>query len=127
LLIVLADKDPYDLDALRSALDAPDREILTVADGANVVVLAAARSPDVVIVAASIGRMGGFAVSRQLKTMADTGEIREPVVIVLLERDADGWVADWSRCDAYLTKPADPLEVDELVRKLTSQGAPAQS
>jgi DNA-binding NarL/FixJ family response regulator len=125
VLIVLADKDPYDLAALRSALDAPGREIVTVADGENVVILAAARAPDVVVVGASIGHMGGFAVSRELKTMADTGEIREPKVIVLLERDADAWVANWSRCDAYLTQPADPVEVDELVRNLVGEGAPA--
>jgi DNA-binding response OmpR family regulator len=127
LLIVLADKDPYDLDALRSALDAPGREIVTVADGGNVVILAAARAPDVVIVGASIGHMGGFAVSRELKTMADTGEIREPKVIVLIEREADAWLAGWSRCDTYLVKPVDPLDVDDLVRKLVSEGAPAPS
>ena len=115
MLLVLADKDPYDLAALRSGLSAPDREIVEVRDGGNVVTLAHARGPDVVVVAASVGQMGGFAVSYELKTMADQGKIKDPLVIVLLERSADAWLAGWSRCDAWRVKPADPAEIDEII------------
>jgi CheY-like chemotaxis protein len=118
VLVVLADKDPYDIAALRSGLTSPDREIVEVSDGPNVVTLAHARSPDVVVVAASIGQMGGFAVSYELKTMADEGVIKDPKVIVLLERSADSWLAGWSRCDAWRVKPADPAEIDEIITDL---------
>jgi DNA-binding NarL/FixJ family response regulator len=123
VLVVLADKDPYDLAALRSGIDAPDREIVEVSDGPNVVTLAHARGPDVVVVAASIGQMGGFAVSRELKTLADEGRIPDPKVIVLLERAADAWIAGWSRCDAWRVKPVDPAEIDEIISDLV--GAPS--
>ncbi len=123
MLLVLADKDPYDLGALRSGLSSPDREIVEVSDGPNVVTLAHARSPDVVVVAASIGQMGGFAVSYELKTMADEGVIKDPKVIVLLERSADSWLAGWSRCDAWRVKPVDPTEIDEIIIDLV--GAPS--
>lgn len=124
MLLVLADKDPYDLAALRSGLSAPDREIVEVKDGPNVVTLAHARGPDVVVVAASIGQMGGFAVSYELKIMADEGQIKDPVVIVLLERSADAWLANWSRCDAWRVKPVDPAEIDEIITDLLA-AAPA--
>ncbi len=121
MLIVVADHDPYDLLALQAGLVSPDREVLVVEDGDNIVTLALARSPDVVVVGSSIGHMGGFAVSRELKMLSDTGTIVEPKVIVLLERDADGWLADWARCDAHLTKPVDPADVDRVVRELVGE------
>lgn len=118
MLVLVADKDPYDLDALKAGLEADDCEVVTTADGPVVLKLASSRSPDAVVAAASLGRMGGFAVSRELKRRSDSGEIREPVVIVLLEREADSWLAAWSRCDAWLTEPVDPADVDQLVRDL---------
>lgn len=124
MLLVLADKDPYELAVLRSGLASPEREIVEVRDGPNVVTLAHARGPDVVVVAASIGQMGGFAVSYELKTMADEGKIKDPKVIVLLERSADAWLANWSRCDAWRVKPVDPAELDEIITDLVAP-APA--
>jgi DNA-binding response OmpR family regulator len=121
VLIVLADKDPYELQALQACLAAPDREVLVLADGDNIVTLAESRSPDVVVVGQSLGHMGGFAVSRELKMLADTGAIREPKVLILLDRLADEWIADWSRCDAHITKPVDPAEVDRVVRELVGE------
>lgn len=118
MLILLADKDPYDLQALQAGLAAPDREIVIVSDGESLVRLAEERSPDVVVVGSSLGQMGGLAVSRELKMLADTGAIVAPKILVILERGADSWIAEWSRCDAYLTKPVDPADVDNAVRGL---------
>ena len=123
MLLVIAEKDPNELDTLLSALESPDREIVVVEDGNNIVTLALKRSPDVVVVGSSIGHMGGFAVARELKMRQDEGTIGEVKVIVLLERSADEWLAGWSRCDAFLTKPVDPLDVDDLVRELTGAAA----
>ena len=122
-LVVVADKDPYDLQVMQAALLSADRELLIVGDGENIITIASARSPDVVVVGQSLGQMGGFAVSRELKMLADTGEIREPKIIVLLERAADAWLADWARADAHLLKPVDPAELDELIDRLVGQPA----
>lgn len=118
MLVLIADKDPYDLQAMRAALQAPDVTVVEARDGKEVLRLASEHLPDVVVVAASLGQMGGFAVSRELKTMADNGELPEPKVIVLLERDADAWLASWSLCTAYRTKPVVLEEFDSLVRSI---------
>jgi DNA-binding response OmpR family regulator len=123
VLIVIADKDPYDLQVLQAGLGAPDREVLIVADGDNVVTLAQSRRVDVAILGASLGHMGGFAVSRDLKTHADAGMLVAPKVIVMIEREADAWLANWSRCDAWLVKPVDIVALDNLVGELA--GSPA--
>ena len=122
MLLVIADKDPHELEVLRAGLTAPDREIIAFLDGDHVITLARSRSPDVVVIGASLGHQGGLAVSYELKRMADNGEITEPKVIVVLERQADSWLANWSRCDAYLVKPVDPADLDAVMTDLT--GAP---
>lgn len=118
MLVVIADKDPHDLQALKAAFESPTCEVEAGYDGRVALATTRERSPDAVVVASSLGSMGGFAVSREIKTSADLGEIREPKVIVLLERQADTWLAGWSRCDAHMVKPVDPVEVFELVRSL---------
>lgn len=120
MLIVIAEKDPYDLQALQAAFEASDCEVLAGYDGRVALTLTRARSPDAVVVASSLGSMGGFAVSREIKTSAEAGEHREPKIVVLLEREADTWLAGWSRCDAWLVKPVDPVDVADLVRELLS-------
>ena len=123
MLIAVADKDPYDLQALQAGLAAPDREVLIVADGENVVTLAESRHVDVVIVGASLGHMGGFAVSRELKMLAENGAIVAPKLIVMIEREADAWLANWSRADAWVVKPVDITALDRLIGELAA--APA--
>jgi DNA-binding response OmpR family regulator len=124
LIVVVADKDPIELAAMRGALEAPDTEVYSATDGPVVIGLAKRHEPHAVVVGASLGRMGGFAVSRELKTMAEEGDLREPWVVVLIEREADAWLAGWSRCDAWLLKPADPIDVANLVReKVSPSGA----
>ncbi|HVE92461.1 MAG TPA: response regulator [Actinomycetota bacterium] len=119
--LLLVDKNPYDLEAMRAALSSPDVEIETADDGDDALTIALERPPDVVIAASSLGQMGGFALSRELKRFGESGRIPTPRVIVLLERRQDGWLASWSRCDAWATKPVEDGELEELV------GAPTAS
>lgn len=123
MIVVIAERDPYELQALRAAFEAPDCEVLAGYDGSVALTLTRERSPEAVVVASSLGHMGGFAVSREIKTSAASGEIPDPKVVVLIERDADAWLAKWSQCDAWLTKPVDPVDVAELVLRLVSQQA----
>jgi DNA-binding response OmpR family regulator len=68
--------------------------------------------PDIVIADELASRMGAFALARSLRDDADpfTG-----VIIVLLERKHDAWLASWSGADAWYVKPADPFAVADRV------------
>lgn len=126
MLVVIAEKDPYDLEALRAAFESLDCEVLAAFDGRVAVTLARERKPEAVVLASSLGSMGGYAACREIKTSVDLGEIPEPKVVVLIEREADAWLAKWSRCDAWLVKPVDSVDVADLVRNLlTPQAASA--
>ncbi|MEX2393480.1 MAG: response regulator [Actinomycetota bacterium] len=122
MLIVLADKNPYDLQALQAGLVADDREVIIVPDGENITTLCFERSPDVIVVGSSLGKMGGFAVCRDLKQQAAQGRIkRMPKIVILLEREADSWIAKKVGADAHLVKPIDVAALDSLVADLVGQ------
>jgi hypothetical protein len=60
---------------------------------------------------------GGMGISRQLND-----EIYQcPPLLVLVARQADAWLATWSRADAVAPGPLDPLEFPELVAGLLRQ------
>jgi hypothetical protein len=45
------------------------------------------------------------------------------VIVILLERRQDAWLARWSGADAWFVKPADPFEVaDRLWELLEEKG-----
>ncbi len=57
---------------------------------------------------------GGMGISRQLKhEIADC-----PVLVVLIARQADRWLAHWSMAEATLVYPLDPLIAADVVATL---------
>ena len=120
MLIVIAERDPHDLEALRAAFQATDCEVVAAFDGRLALQLARERSPDAAVLSSSLGQLGGLACSREIKTSVQQGEIPDLKIVVLFEREADAWLAGWSRCDAWLVKPVDPQDVADLVRQLLS-------
>lgn len=120
MLVVIAERDPHDLEALRAAFTAPDCEVVAAFDGTVALALARERSPAACVLSSSLGRLGGLACSREIKTSVELGEIPDPKIVVLFEREADSWLAGWSRCDAWLVKPVDPQDVADQVRELLS-------
>ncbi|WP_020495247.1 MULTISPECIES: hypothetical protein [Sciscionella] len=67
---------------------------------------------------------GGMGVCRQLKN-----ELTEcPPIVVAVRRADDRWLATWSRADAVLVQPFDPLTAAETVAEvLRGDRAPATS
>jgi DNA-binding response OmpR family regulator len=66
---------------------------------------------------------GGMGIARQLKD-----EIyRCPPLLVLTGRVQDNWLATWSRADAAVPHPLDPIELAEAVIRLLRSRVPAQA
>ena len=66
---------------------------------------------------------GGMGIARQLKD-----EIyRCPPVLVLTGRVQDNWLATWSRAEAAVSHPLDPIELAETVIRLLRSRVPAQT
>lgn len=76
--------------------------------------------PEIVVADELASRAGAFALT---KTLRDDAEPFVGVVLILLERKHDAWLARWSGADAWFVKPADPFEVaDRLLELLEDRG-----
>jgi CheY-like chemotaxis protein len=69
---------------------------------------------DLAILDGEAAPAGGMGVCRQLKD-----EIYQcPPIIVVIGRVDDGWLATWSRADAAVSHPIDPLVLAETAARL---------
>jgi DNA-binding response OmpR family regulator len=66
---------------------------------------------------------GGMGIAKQLKD-----EIyRCPPILVLTGRPQDAWLATWSRAEAAVPHPLDPIQLSEAVVALLRSRVPARS
>ena len=80
---------------------------------------------DVIVADNDTRPSGGFHLSREVKARAQMGATMPPVML-LLARDQDRFLANWSQADAYMVKPIDPFDLEEVVRSLAG-GLPVPS
>ena len=109
LLATDADWIHEDIDA---AIAGDDIEVLRVNQGVDVLPAIKAGRPDLVILDLQIGNMGGMATCMEIRHDESVGRIDYPVpVLMLLDRDADIFLAE--RCDAegWLVKPLDSFRL----------------
>jgi DNA-binding response OmpR family regulator len=98
----------------RPAPELPRVEIFEVATEPAVIAAMDAGGIDVAVLDGEAWPAGGMGVCRQLKD-----EIyRCPPVLVLIGRPQDGWLATWSRADAVVSHPLDPIAVADAVASL---------
>ncbi|AWI28053.1 hypothetical protein AB0K47_14970 [Streptomyces tirandamycinicus] len=64
---------------------------------------------------------GGMGVCRQIKDEI----FRCPPVLVLMGRPQDAWLATWSRADAAVTLPVEPVEFADALAGLLRRGRAA--
>jgi DNA-binding response OmpR family regulator len=108
----------------RPAPDVPEAEITEVATEPMLWRLLDARSVDVMVLDGESQPAGGMGVCRQAKD-----EIHDcPPALLIIGRPDDGWLATWSRADAVVSHPIDPValarELAGLMR-LVAAGKPA--
>jgi DNA-binding NarL/FixJ family response regulator len=85
-------------------------EVIAAVDGGGV---------DLCILDGEAQPTGGLALARQLEQEVDD----RPAVCVLIARQADRWLAHWSRAEATLSLPVDPLVAPGVVAELLREQA----
>jgi DNA-binding response OmpR family regulator len=89
----------------RPAPDVPDAEIIEVATEPMLFRKLDAGEIDVMVLDGESQPAGGMGVCRQAKD-----EIHNcPPVLLIIGRADDGWLATWSRADAVVSHPIDPV------------------
>ncbi len=79
--------------------------------------------PDVVIVDLQVGSMGGFAVTRALRSAASrAGEAATPTIL-LIDRTVDTFLAGRSGADAWILKPFSSFGLRDVIDRLAAAQA----
>jgi CheY-like chemotaxis protein len=95
-------------------------EVYTAADGVEAIAKARAVRPDVITLDVMMPNLDGWATAQQLRADPDTRDVR---IVFISARGRPGDVSRGLQLgEAYLTKPFDPDEVVEAVRRLAGQG-----
>ncbi len=89
----------------RPAADVPPVEYLECATLPAVLRTLEEHRVDVCVLDGETAPAGGMGVCRQLKDEV----FRCPPVLLLIGRPQDAWLATWSRADAVVTHPIDPV------------------
>ena len=107
----------------RPTPDVPDAEVTDVATEAMLWRLLDAGRADVLVLDGESQPAGGMGVCRQAKD-----EIHNcPPVLLIIGRPDDGWLATWSRADAVISHPIDPMELARELAGLMRQRAPGSA
>ena len=110
----------------RPAPDVPEAEVIEVATHPALIRLLDAGGADVMVLDGEAQPAGGMGVSRQAKD-----EIYNcPPALLVIGRADDRWLATWSRAEAEIAHPIDPValakEVAALMRSRSAVARTAQ-
>ena len=105
-------------DQVRAALVAPGQEVIEVTRGQDVRDAVAEHEPDLVVLDLQIGNMGGIAVAIDLHLEESGGRLPHVPILLLLDREADRFLAKRAAAETVLVKPVDPGTLRRTVRRL---------
>lgn len=115
--ILLVADVPWVANDVRAALSEARFSIEVIDDPRAVADSVVTSRPDVILVDFQVGSMGGMAVTRAVRDVAVTAGTHRPGIILLLDRDADAFLAGRSGADGWVRKP---FSTDDLRRIVDS-------
>ena len=123
LLATDADRIHEEVDA---AVAGDDIEVIRVNRGVDVLPTVHDAKPDLVVLDLHIGNMGGMAACMDIRLDESVGKLDHVPVLMLLDREADIFLA--SRCDAdgWVVKPLDPMRLREAATTVLGGGTWAE-
>jgi DNA-binding response OmpR family regulator len=112
-------------DQVRAAFVAPGQEVVEVTRGQDVLGAVAEHEPGLVILDLQIGNMGGVAVAIDLRLEESAGRLPHVPILLLLDREADRFLARRADADAELLKPIDAGILRRAVKQVLGAGSRA--
>lgn len=109
--ILLATDAEWIVDEVTAALGGPDTTFTVCSDGRAVSKVVAERVPDLAILDLQVGSMGGMATAMALRLDESGGLLPHVNVLMLLDRQADVYLAQRSGAEGWIIKPLDALRL----------------
>ena len=120
--IVVAADAQWVRDLVKSACTAPGQNVIEVTRGQDMRGVVGEHDPDLVILDMQIANMGGIAVAIDLRLEGSAGRIPDVSILLLLDREADRFLAKRADADAELVKPVDPATLRRVIDTLLAAG-----
>jgi DNA-binding response OmpR family regulator len=122
--VLLVSPDPASRELMALAVRSIERRVgsplrFRAAKNGELGIRAALRDrPEIVVADEIASRAGAFALAKALRddTVPFTG-----VIVILLERKHDAWLARWSGADVWFVRPVDPFELADRVLELVTE------
>jgi CheY-like chemotaxis protein len=107
----------------QAALVGRGQEVIEVTRGQDVREAVAEHHPDLVVLDLQIGNMGGIAVAIDLHLEESGGRLPHVPILLLLDREADRFLAKRAGAEAELVKPVDPGTLRRTVKRVVGDEA----
>jgi DNA-binding response OmpR family regulator len=121
LILVATDADEV-FNGIDAALADSTTQVERVTAGREVLAAVRRLAPALVILDLQIGNMGGVATCMGLRNEESFGRIDPQNILILLDRQADVFIAGRSGADGWLVKPLNSLRVRKAVQQVLSGG-----
>ena len=109
--VLLASDANWLIEEVRAALSDPGTTVNVVRAGADVRALVSSQIPDLVILDLQIGNMGGMATCMDLRLEIDAERLSPVPILMLLDREADVYLAQQAGAQGWLVKPLDSFRL----------------
>jgi DNA-binding response OmpR family regulator len=123
--ILVAAEASWIREQVLTAFVAPGQRVVEVQRGQDVRDAVGQYKPEVVILDMQIGNMGGIAVALDLHLEAGEGRLPDTPILMLLDREADKFLATRTEVDGVLVKPIDAGRLRRAVKNLLPGNAAA--
>ncbi len=107
-------------DQVKTACLAPGQRVIEVTRGQDVRQAVKDYEPDVAVLDMQIANMGGVAVAIDLRLEAAAGRVPDVSILLLLDREADRFLAKRADADAELVKPIDSSTLRRTIDRLVA-------
>ncbi len=120
--VLVVDDSPTEVHTFRKMLEKHGHEVIEAANGADGVVQAKEKLPDIVLMDVVMPGLNGFQATRQLSKTPETSHI--PVVIVTSkDQETDRVWGSRQGAKGYLVKPVDENVLIDTIKSLLGGGA----
>ena len=109
--VLLATDADWLFDEVSAALAEPGTTVSRITEGRDVSEAVSQLEPELVLLDLQIGTKGGVASCIDLRHDIAMGRSKPTKVLMLLDRDADRWIARQAEADGWLIKPLDAFRL----------------
>lgn len=120
--VLLATDADWIFDEVDAAIGGLDTTVRRVRRGVDVLPAVEDGEPDLVVLDLQIGNMGGIAACMAIRNAESVDRLPPTKVLMLLDRDADLFLARRSAADGWLIKPLEAFRLRRAAEALMAGG-----